>query len=167
VKNQVLTSVRWALDFSNRLPVSGIWKIQNHQTARFHERTDKDPTVIGGYLVFFRERPSSFRRILGVFSKKLRILVIYNNQVFDSLIILIINFQLWYPEWYPSGVSCNFYTHPSLVLPDQCWAVFTFFENHQFWFFMLLCENWVGSWLFFKLVWERINPVLNTFYCIL
>jgi hypothetical protein len=24
VKNQVLTSVRWALDFSNRLPVSGI-----------------------------------------------------------------------------------------------------------------------------------------------
>jgi hypothetical protein len=26
VKNQVLTSVRWAFDFSNRLPVSGISK---------------------------------------------------------------------------------------------------------------------------------------------
>jgi hypothetical protein len=76
----------------------------------------------------------------------LRIMVIYNNQVFDSFIILIINFQLGYPDWYPSGVSCNF-KYPPLSGPDQSWAVFTFFKNHGFWFFMLLCENWVGSWL--------------------
>jgi hypothetical protein len=40
---------------------------KNHQ---FHERANKNPTILGGYLIF---------------SKELMIMVIYNNQAFGFL----------------------------------------------------------------------------------
>jgi hypothetical protein len=77
------THMFWIFGKENRMKepsVLGIWKKNQNQkkhqfwvfqklqrTAGFHERTGKDPAVLGGCLIYL---------------KKLRTLVIYNNQVF-------------------------------------------------------------------------------------
>ncbi len=70
----------WKISESKEPLVLGVWKKNQNQkkhqfwvfqklqrTAGFYERTGKDPAVLGGCLIYL---------------KKLRTLVIYNNQVF-------------------------------------------------------------------------------------
>jgi hypothetical protein len=90
------------------IPVDTGYFKKLQRIVELHERTGKNPMISRGYLMFFQD---ILRAMIicnnAVLFDFLIIAIIYQNQAFDFLITMVINFDTQLDTWWV-GVWCNF-----------------------------------------------------------